>query len=68
MKAPSRYRLNLNDKIVQAFLGEYRLINNIPAAHILTDKERGDFEVWAITEGKRRNIDITLTFLGSTNI
>lgn len=58
MCAPSRFRLNLTHEPVRELLYEYKAQRGIPPHVGLSDSERGSFEVWAITEGHRRNIDV----------
>lgn len=55
---PSRYRLNLSHEPVRALLSEYKKINNIPQSNALTEKQRDDFEVYAIIEGRKRDLDV----------
>lgn len=55
---PSRYRLNLSHEPVRALLSEYKILKNIPQSNGLTEKQRDDFEVYAIIEGRKRDIDV----------
>lgn len=54
----SRYRLSLTYPPVRALLEEYKASRGIKACVGLTDRQRGEFEVWAIIEGRKRNIDV----------
>lgn len=57
-KEPSRYRLNLTHEPVRKLLCEYKELYGIPPNVGLTEAQRGAFEVFAITEGRRRDIDV----------
>ena len=58
MNGPSRFRLNLTHEPVRKLLAEYKELHGIRPDVGLTDSQRGAFEVFAITEGRRRNIDV----------
>lgn len=58
MTGPSRYRLNLTHEPVRKLLCEFKEANGIRPDVGLTESQRGAFEVFAITEGRRRNIDV----------
>ena len=58
MNLPSRYRLNLTYEPVRRLLCEFKALRGIPPSVGLSDSERGAFEVWAISEGNSRGIDI----------
>lgn len=58
MREPSRYRLKLTYEPVRSLLSEFKRSRGIPANVGLTDTQRGEFEVFAITEGKKRDIDV----------
>ena len=58
MKEPSRYRLNLTHEPVRKLLDEFMEIYGIRPDAGLTESQRGAFEVYAITEGRRRDIDV----------
>lgn len=58
MKEPSRYRLNLTHEPVRKLLDEFKENNGIRPDAGLTESQRGAFEVYAITEGRRRDIDV----------
>ena len=58
MKKPTRYRLNLTYEPVRKLLSEFKEGRGIPENVGLSDSERGEFEVFAITEGRKRNIDV----------
>lgn len=55
---PSRWRLKLCNFTVRQLLEEYKAANGIGEAVGLNERQRGEFEVWAITEGSRRGIDV----------
>ncbi len=58
MKEPTRYRLNLTYEPVRKLLSEFKRVRGIPENVGLSDPERGEFEVFAIIEGGKRNIDV----------
>lgn len=54
----SRYRLNVSHEPVRQLLSEYKALNGIPQNFALNDKQRIDFENYAINEAKSRQIDV----------
>lgn len=54
----SRFRLNLSHEPVRMLLSEYKKLNNIPENAALTESQRGAFEVYAIIEGRKRDLDV----------
>lgn len=57
-REPSRWRVQLCNFTVRQLLEEYKTIYGIGELIGLNDRQRADFEVWAITEGAKRGLDV----------
>lgn len=52
------FRLNVTYEPVRALLDEWKRQRLIPVMFALTDGQRREFEVWAITVAAERGIDV----------